>query len=169
MSTNIIGSILIVLGTVLLAIPLIRSKRNRDDDLILRKGAPKLGEDDSKYDTTIGVLKNKNFALIGLVLVGLGVFIQYLQLKEGNSSWKGFYYKSAEYPSNAVQERLMLDEASTFSFLQDCMKWGSDILKNNPRDGFECSYGCRFGEDLNSVVCEDTTKMIYLDRFIQPR
>lgn len=80
-------------------------------------------------------------------------------------TWKGFYYKSAEYPSSPLAERRMLDEAPGFSTLQDCMKWGSTMIASNPSDGFECSYGCRFDESFNALICKDTTKMIYLDRF----
>lgn len=79
--------------------------------------------------------------------------------------WRGFYYKNAEYPTTAFQESMMLNEAPTFDSLQDCMKWGSNMLVNSPLDGFECAYGCRFDEKYNATICKDTTKMIYLDRF----
>ncbi len=51
----ILSLVLNLSGTALLAIPLIRSKRDLDDDLvILKNGSPKLGEDEHKYYTTVG-------------------------------------------------------------------------------------------------------------------
>ena len=69
--------VLNLLGTIFLAIPLVRSKKNLDDDLvILKEGAPKLSEDQSKYYTTVGFLKNRNLGLWGLAFLGIGFCIQ---------------------------------------------------------------------------------------------
>lgn len=66
-----------VLGAICLAIPLIRSKRDLDNDLvILKEGTPKQNEDEHKYYTTVGFLKDRKLGLIGLILLGIGFLIQ---------------------------------------------------------------------------------------------
>ena len=73
----ILSLILNILGTILLAIPLVKSKKNIDDDLIITKnGSPKQNEDDNKYYKTFGLLKNKKLVLWGLILLGLGFVFQ---------------------------------------------------------------------------------------------
>ena len=76
---NIFSLMLNLLGTIFLAVPLIRSKKNSDDHLVtLKQGSPKKGEDDSKYYTTAGFLKDKKMALRGLFFLGAGIFIQFI-------------------------------------------------------------------------------------------
>jgi len=113
-------------------------------------------------------LKSFSLWLLGIIfVVGLSTICIYILNTASSRSWKGFYYTNSEYPAGPIQERIMLDRAATFASLQDCMKWGSTITVNNSRDAFECSYGCKYDEEYNAVVCDDTTKMINKDRFIK--
>jgi hypothetical protein len=100
-------------------------------------------------------------------ILGTSLACQTFREYSSELTWKGFYYKNAEYPTNPLDERRMLEESPSFSTLQDCMKWGSSVVANNPSDGFECSYGCRFDDGYNAVICKDTTKMVYLNRFVR--
>jgi uncharacterized protein YjeT (DUF2065 family) len=73
----IFSLVLNLTGTILLAIPLVRSKKSLDDDLvILKPGQPKLEEDEKKYYTTVGFLKDKKLGLIGLSFLAVGFLIQ---------------------------------------------------------------------------------------------
>jgi len=44
--------------------------------IITKNGSPKQNEDDNKYYTTFGLLKNKKLGLWGLILLGLGFVFQ---------------------------------------------------------------------------------------------
>jgi len=73
----IFSLVLNLTGTILLAIPLVRSKKSLDDDLvILKQGQPRPGEDEKKYYTTVGFLKDRKLGLIGLSLLAVGFLIQ---------------------------------------------------------------------------------------------
>ena len=65
-----------LLGAVLLAIPLLRTKRDLDDDLIIQDNR-KMFRGEEKYSyTTRGFLKDRRHGLWGLGLLGLGLLIQ---------------------------------------------------------------------------------------------
>ncbi len=74
--------------------------------------------------------------------------------------WLGFYYKNQESNYSAIAQEAALEKAPRFTSIQNCLNWGKDLIANNPNDGFDCSYGCRFEEDFQAIVCKDTTKMI---------
>ncbi len=75
----IFSLILSISGTICLTIPLIQSKKNLDDDLVLlSKETPKSSEDDNEYYTTIGFRKNKRLGLAGLTLLLAGFILQFI-------------------------------------------------------------------------------------------
>lgn len=76
--------------------------------------------------------------------------------------WQGFYHENQEIKlkRNNIEEKAAIEEAPTFSSLRSCINWGKDLLVNNQQGGFDCSYGCRFEEDIQTIVCKDTTGMI---------
>lgn len=53
-----------------------------------------------------------------------------------------------------------------FNTVQDCMAWGFEIIRENPSDAFECTYGCRWEGDLHSVVCRDSTNLVSLEKLL---
>lgn len=72
----IFSLILNLIGTVLLAVPLIRKWRDSDDRLVNQKlGQPK-SEEENRFFATAGFIKDRKYGLFGLAFIGMGFLIQ---------------------------------------------------------------------------------------------
>jgi len=91
-----------------------------------------------------------------LVLVTSALF---LAACSNNPVYLGFFYKNAVYETGKYNEETRLQNAPRFNTLQACHAWGKNLLASKPKDGYECSTGCRIETDWG-LICKDTTKMI---------
>lgn len=72
----------------------------------------------------------------------------------------GFHYRNAIVNTDPISQQRYLTEGPRFSTIQSCLNWGNNILASTPGDGFECSTGCQYDEEIQALVCKDTTKLI---------
>ena len=103
--------------------------------------------------------KYKTIVLLSLAFAAV-ILSGCTQQLGSSSSYMGFYYPNAVVKTDALSQQLYLSNAPNFESIQACLSWGNNLLTHSPGDGFECSTGCRYEKDYQSIICKDTTKLI---------
>ena len=85
-----------------------------------------------------------------IIIVGLIYFGYNLFFKE---SWQGFYY-----PNGCLVCEDSYIFSPIFSSKEECLDWADKLLmkRNNPNDLYECGKNCKWKEEFNGYLCEET-------------
>lgn len=75
--------------------------------------------------------------------------------------WIGLEYKRDNISLPEIMQQTLLQTAPKFDSLSSCLNWGQKLVEGDSNSVFECSYGCGFDDEWKSIVCKDTTHVIY--------